>query len=1169
MTETRLRRLTGLVVAVLLLLAVGATRADGQTYLGGIRGAVRDPGGVVPKAEVTLINEATNARRTTTSNDVGEYVFTNVPAGTYSVRVAMPGFRTREEKGLRISPQQTVVLDFALEVGVLTEQVTVVGRTPMIDTATASVASSLDSSTLATLPTAGRNAFFLSTTTPNVVPSGDPQFVRQQDQTNSSLLSLGGGPRRANNYTLEGVSITDMRNRATFIPSIEAVEEVKVQVSTYDAEMGRTGGGVFNTVGKSGSNVWHGSAVMQNRPQWGQGKFFFTQNLPKPDNYFWLYGGSFGGPIVQNRTFFWATTENYKTKTSRSAVLILPTDRERQGDFSQSGVTIFDPRTTTCTSAGSCTRQPFQGNVIPDALINPVARAVLQYLPSPTSGNTRPAVAELIDRANQMTFKIDHRINSQLNISGMYAWYDSQEPESRFYGKNLGDNPGDPGEGLLQRTVHAVTVNTLWMPSQKSVWNFRYGFTQFIDDDVPNAFDPATLNFAPSFIALIPYKKFPSLNVQGYGSVNFDTFGDRDPQDTTYYSHNLNANLSRFFGSHAVKFGADYRLIGMKLTALGQPSGNFDFTPAFTRGPDALTGGTTQHALASFLLGYPASGDITVGAPNDFYIRYWAGYVQDDYRITSNLTVNAGLRYEFEQGLQERDNRITVGFDRDRNFPVQIPGAVRPDGSPLTLKGGLMYAGVDGNPTHQSDPSHTKFGPRVGVAYSLNPRTVVRGGYGLFYAPNQYAFPNENRLGTRGFTAVTSYFASNDGGLTPCATCTLTNPFPNGIEQPVGSSQGLLTGVGGTVQFVDQFRESAYVHQFSVDVQRELRSDMSVSVGYLGSRSEKLIVGGTNSNTVNINQLEDRYLSLGTALLDPLPNPFFGNSAFGAFSRQTTITRGQLLRPYPQFGDVLAHQVSAGKARYHAMVVKFNKRMSADWAANVNYTYSVNKDNLFGEVNYFGSNDNGRARPLNAYDLDAEYAHSVLDTPHRLNISATYALPFGSGKRWLDRPGMVNAFLGGWAVTGVGTYQSGFPALVVMNSNNSGLSGNVQRPNLTATDPSTSGSAEDHFDATCNCLTNWFNPAAWSAPAPFTLGNAPRTDTRQRTPFKKNWDIAIQKTQSIGGRKTLMVRAEFINAFADPNFLGPETRLGLASFGTITQEGGFPRLLQLLVRVGW
>ncbi|HSL22746.1 MAG TPA: TonB-dependent receptor [Vicinamibacterales bacterium] len=1146
-----------------LLLSAAPTTISAQTYQGGIRGAVRDPVGIViHQAEVKLVNEATNAARTTHSNETGEYVFANVLPGTYTVQVSLPGFKTYEETGIRIGTQQFIVLDVKLEVGNLSEEVTISGRSPIIDTATASVSSSLDSKTLELLPSAGRNAFFLSVTTPTVIPSGDPQFVRQQDQTNSSLLSLGGGPRRANNYTLEGVSITDLRNRPTFIPSIEAVEEVKVQVSTYDAEMGRTGGGVFNTVGKSGSNRFHGSALMQNRPEWGKGKFYFARNLPKPDNYFWLYGGSFGGPIAQDRMFFWATTENYRTKTSRSAVLFLPTERELSGDFSQSGVTIYNPLTTRPDPAnpGQFIRDPFPGNVIPPHMINPVAAEVARFFPRPTSGNSLPAVAELKDRANQATAKIDFRVSDKYTITGMYAWYNSEEPESRFYGKELGDNPADPAEGLLKRTVHVVTINNVLVPTDRTVYALRYGYTQFVDDDVPNGFDPASLGFSPAFTNLITYKKFPSLNISGYGSVNFDTFGDRDPQDTTYYSHNFNASATRWVGSHTLKAGAEYRLIGMKLFARGQPSGDFEFNSGFTRGPNPLVGGTTAHSLASFLLGYPASGSIVVGTPNDFYIHYYAGYAQDDYRVTPKLTVNFGLRYEFEQGLQERDNRMTVGFDRERAFPVQVPG--------LDLRGGLMYAGVDEYPTYQGDPSKTKFAPRGGFAYSINQKTVVRGGYGLFYAPNQYAFPNENRMGTRGFTAVTTYFPSNDGGLTPCASCTLTNPFPNGIEEPVGSNQGLLTGAGGTVHFVDQFRRSAYLHQYSMDLQREITPDISVSIGYLGSRSENLSVGGTNSNNVNINQLDPSYLSLGTALLEQVPNPFYRNAAFGAFSRQPTIARGQLLRPYPQFGDVLAHQVSAGRARYNSMILKFNKRVGNGWGANVNYTYSVNKDNLFGEVNYFSNNNNALARPLNNYDLDAEYARSLLDAPHRLNISVTYELPFGARKRWMSQSRVLNALFGGWAVTGVGTYQSGFPVVIVQDNNNSGLQFTVQRPNLTGTDPGTSGSAEDHYDPSCNCVNNWFNPAAWSAAAPFTLGNAPRTDTRQRTPFKKNWDIAVQKSQELAG-KTIMVRAEIINAFADPNFLGPETRFGRAAFGRITQEGGFPRLLQVLVRVGW
>ncbi|MGH8248636.1 MAG: hypothetical protein ACREUU_19680, partial [Gammaproteobacteria bacterium] len=565
-------------------------------------------------------------------------------------------------------------------------------------------------------------------------------------------------------------------------------------------------------------------------PMGAQWKPYFVRvgNQPKPDTFYYLYGGSAGGPIIKNRTFFWGTTENYKTKTTRNARLTLPTERELTGDFSQSGITIFDPLTTRPNPdrPGFFLRSAFPGNAIPSNRLNNVAQALRQYWPKPDVGNFAIRSAELVDRANQATGKGDHRFSDKFTTSGIYAWYDSEEPESRFYGKKRGDNPADPAEGALFRTVHMVAVNNTWVPSNTTVFAFRYGYTQFVDDDVPNPFDPATLGFAPSFIGAITYKKFPIFSIGEYGSPNFDTFGDRTPQDTTYYSHGVNANMSRIIGRHTFKAGGDWRLIGMKLFARGQPSGRFVFNKGFPQGPDPQVASTSAgSALASFLLGSPASGDITVGAPGNFYMNYYGGYVHDDFRVRPNLTLNLGLRYEFEQGLKERDNRITVGFDRERAFPVQVPG--------LNLKGGLMYAGVDNYPTHQSDPSLAKFAPRVGFAWTAGSRTVLRGGYGIFYSPNQYAFPNENRIGTRGFTAVTTYFASADGGLTPCPTCTLTNPFPSGVERPVGSSLGLLTGAGGDVHFIDQFRRSAFVHQYSVELQRELPNHIAVSAAYV------------------------------------------------------------------------------------------------------------------------------------------------------------------------------------------------------------------------------------------------------------------------------------------------------------------------------------------------
>jgi len=1149
-------------LAVVLLLLVGAVEvAMGQSYQGGLRGAVNEvDGSVIPGAEVTLRNEETNATRTVVTNEAGEYAFANVLPGTYTVTAMANGHKKLESKGVRIGTQEFITLDLALEVGGITETVTVTNQAPLLETSNASVGTVLDRTELNTLPIVNRNPFSVSVTTPNVIYTGSPTETRQQDQASSARLSLGGGPRQTNNYTIDGVAITDLRNRSVIIPSIEALDEVKVQVNTYDAELGRTGGGVFNATAKSGSNDWHGSGLFQTRPNFATARSYFARQagLPKPDAYYYLYGGSIGGPIIKNKTFFWASTENYKAKTSLNSVLFLPTARELSGDFSQTFdsqgrlVVIYDPLTTRPNPAGGFIRDPFPGNVIPAGRINPVSRALQSLFPKPTSGNSLSAQAILVNEANQAIGKVEHRFSEKYTLTGLYAFYRSQEPQAEFYG---GNSPADPGDSFLRRRVDTIAINNIIAPKNNTVISLRYGWYRFKDNDLPNEFDPAQLGFSSNFISAIPIKKFPVFNISGYGRAGANTFGNLARRLHTYYGQQVNGSVSVLLGRHTFKYGADYRNLGLKLFVAGQSSGSFVFNSGFTQGPNPLVASTNSgNSLASFLLGNPASGDITVATRNNFFINYYGGYVQDDFRVTPNLTLNLGLRYEFEQGLREKNNNFTVGFDRDRPFPIQVPG--------LNLRGGLQYAGVDGYPTHQSDPSRRKFAPRVGFAWSINSKTVLRGGYGLLWAPHTYANATENSYGTRGFTAVTSYFASNDGGLTPCATCRLDNPFPNGIEQPRGSANGLLTGAGGTVNFIDQFRKSPYVHQYSVDLERQF-GDIVVSIGYVGSRVEQINVGGTESNTVNINQLDPRFFSLGATLNDQVANPFFGNPAFGAFSRNSTIARGQLLRPFPQFGDILANQVSAGRSRYDSLVLKVERRFNDGLGLRANYTYSRLKDNIFGEINFLGNNSNAFARPLNNYDLDAEFGFSALDAPHRFNFVGTYELPFGKGKHWVSEKGFASAVLGGWVITAVGSYQSGYPILVVQNSNNSGLFGSFQRPNIVAgQNPATSGSLQDR-------LRSYLNPLAYSQAAPFTFGNAPRTDPRVRTPSQKTLDAALQKTIRFTESKNLVVRGEVINVLNIPIFRAPATVFGRADFGRITEVGGFPRLLQVTVRFGF
>jgi hypothetical protein len=324
-------------LAVMALLATAAA-ASAQSYQGAIRGSVRDSVGVVAGVELTLINEQTHAERTVTTNEVGEYAFASVLPGTYTVRAVLPGFKTEERKGLRIATQQAIVEDFVLEVGALSEQITVTAEAPVVERATATVATSLNAQQISDLPIFGRNTFYASVSTPSVIQSGDPQFVRYQDQSNASLLSLGGGPRRGNAYLLEGVSITDFINRPTWVPSTEAIEDMRVQVKTYDAEMGRAAGGVFNVTAKSGSNQWRGSAMFLTKPGWATGQLFFAKRagIENPPQHYYSWAGSIGGPINRDRMFFWFSKDDYTQRSTRNNVLTFPTALERMGDFSQS-----------------------------------------------------------------------------------------------------------------------------------------------------------------------------------------------------------------------------------------------------------------------------------------------------------------------------------------------------------------------------------------------------------------------------------------------------------------------------------------------------------------------------------------------------------------------------------------------------------------------------------------------------------------------------------------------------------------------------------------------------------------------------------------------------------------------------------------------------------------
>ncbi|MBI4473059.1 MAG: TonB-dependent receptor, partial [Acidobacteria bacterium] len=717
------------VVFACLLMLFGAASILGQSYQGGIRGAVNDPGGaVIPGVQVVLINEGTNVSRETVTNETGQYVFAAVAPGTYRLRATLPGFKTYERSGVNIGVQQFVTLDINMEVGAVTEEIAVVADAPLIETSTANTSTALPQAMLSTLPNTGRNAFMIALTVPTVVHVGNPFYVRQQDQTNATRVSLGGGPVRGNNYLIEGVPVTDWRNRTVIFPNIESVAEVKVQVNTYDAEMGRTGGGVFNTTMRSGTNEWHGSAHVQQRPdEWGAANFFDNRAGRKPlPYYYWLWGGSGGGPIAKDKTFFWASTEGYKTGTNWTGSFTVPTALEKSGDFSQTRdrngnpVIIYDPLTTRPDPAnpGRFIRDPFPGNRIPANRLNATGRALVGFMPAPTDAGSAGGVNNftssdtLIDRAYQYTAKLDHTFNTMHSVSGSYAYYDSAEPFAVYYRGTSGEI-ADGNNSKLFRTVHAPVVNYTLTPDHTTVITLRYGYNWFKDTCVPASadFDLSQLGLNPSFVSTVQQKVFPSIGITDYRGL-----GGQGNIDIEWWSQNFLGNYSKFIGRHNFRFGGAYRQLGVDFFDRGNVSGTFSFSKAFTQQDPDRAATTSGNAIASLLLGIPASGSVSVGTPLSYFTRYYAGYVQDDFRITSTFTLNYGLRFEHETDMREKNNQTTVGFDRNATSPI----AARVTDASLRdrIKGGLLYAGKDGAQTHQANPQSIKLGPRVGFAWT-------------------------------------------------------------------------------------------------------------------------------------------------------------------------------------------------------------------------------------------------------------------------------------------------------------------------------------------------------------------------------------------------------------------------------------------------------------------
>lgn len=1147
---TQHHRLFGLPLISWLLFVwavlVGSLSVSAQTYNGGLRGVITDPAGsVVASASITLTDENTHQVRTTTSNQAGAYAFDALRPSTYTLHVQAAYFEPADRTHIALATQDFLTLDVQLAVGAAINVVEVSAQAPLVDNSTASVSADLDQRRLEDIPVLGRNPYITAGLSGVFVNTGNPQFIRFADQNGTTATSVAGGPIASNLYLVDGVPITDTNNRPIAIPSIESIQDVKVQALTYDAQVGRTGGGVFNTLLRSGSNTLHGSVFGETRQtDWLANDFFANRSgIARPDSPYYNWGASLGGPVFvphlydgRNRTFFWIGSEGYIQTSPYTETFVVPTDLQRAGDFSQtynsdgSLHVIYNPN-DTYTDASGTHRSAFANNTITS--LNTVGKNIASYFPSPNTGTDEYTGTDNVrDHAQEVTVKLDQQIRPWWNVSGSYIFYEALQP----LGNPLHTLPGSYSY-TYHRQVDATQVSSTWILSPSTVLTARYGINRFpnLIAEVSQGFNPEDLGFPAAYANAIQSKFFPTIFF-----ANYSQLGQNTSQLDDWKSQIINGALSKSLGHHDFTVGAEYRRLRLDFQDFANAPGTDTFSGAFTQNDPSSSDGLSGSDIADLLLGLPISGEVDITTRLNTYLDYTAIFAQDNWRLTRRLTLNLGLRWESETGLKEDNNQLAVGFDRTASADLSSGTAVT---------GGILFAGLNGNPRDIGHLSRLKFAPRVGASWALDSKTVVRGGYGILNAPIRYD-PVSGLA--PGYSEANSYVASNDNDFTPANS--LSNPYPSGFTQPTGNSDGLLTGVGNSVTSYDHNYKAPRVQQFSVDVERDLPGHVALDVAYIGSRASHLSPSPSSSTAVNINQLPSSDLALGDSLSDEVANPYYVEGGAGILG-EATVARSQTLRPFPQFTSVNLF-LSSARAKYDALLIKAEKRAGHGLNLLASFTWSSNWDSAFGTANSIQSP--GFTAPQNIYDLGAEYSRSATDAPYRFVTGALYDLPFGRGGRFATGNRLTDEVIGHWQLNVLPTFRSGFPVSIRQSSNpNSTVVGNgVQRPNLVAgASLATHGSLYDRLDG-------YINSDAFTASSAYSFGNAPRT-LSLRGPGYANWDLSLFKNIPIRERANVQFRAEAFNAFNTPLFNGPNTAFGSSNFGKITSQANFPRYLQL------
>jgi hypothetical protein len=1152
-----------------LQVCLSAVALFAQNPYGRITGRVVDASGaVVPNANVSVENTGTNVATALTSDSQGNYDALNLIPGQYQVMAERPGFKRYQRGPIEVRVGDVLTIDINLEIGSATESVRVTAETPLLEAATASLGQVIDRRRLIDLSMPASNVSYLIQLAPGIIsktaPTGNWQLNTTSTQAN---FSTNGSGVLTSQFTVDGIpnmlSYGEVDNHA---PMPEALQEFRVQTAPFDASVGHFVGSQVDMVIKSGTNDIHGSGNYQYNGRVLNAIPFFTGrqiydpttgpvtqekiNSIVPSVVMNRYRIMLTGPMYipkvyngRNRTFFTYAYDHLYRSTGTVTPQSVPTAAERRGDFSallalDSQYQIYDPATIAPAGNGTFSRQPLPGNIIPASRLDPIAQKLVGYYPLPNVVGTPDGLNNFsssplsILKRPQHTARLDHTFNP--NNRFFFSVMRSYE-----YTSSSGFPSLQLGSAVDHRSL-AMTLDDVIVLRPNLVLDIRYGVHRHAENGLPGSlgFDLKGLGLPASLADQLDrkYTTLPTLTIEP-NDAQYPVIGGnggnstQSVYQTTY--HYLLGSIAHNRGNHSLRFGGEFRAYQQNTTDFfgGGPGSapSYTFSTDWTQGPlNNSPEAPVGQGLASFLLGLPTDGLITRIASISESSKYIALFAQDDWKVSRKLTVNLGLRYELERPTTERFNRANQGFDFGAANPIQAAAQANYAKNPIpeipanafSVRGGLLFAGVNGVPrgTWRTD-THT-FMPRIGLAYQLRDSTVVRAGYGIYF---ESLGADRYDVFQQGFSQDTSLVPSLDNGQTFQAT--LANPFPHGLLAAPGASLGLQTFLGQSVSFFWPDRRPGYTQRWTMDIQHEFPKRVLVEVGYIGNRATGLEL------SQNLNTTPAQYLSRSpvrdqatiNSLTQQVPNPFFGLTQFSA-DQPANVPRSQLLVPYPEFSSVNTI-FSGGFSWYHALEVRAEKRISRGLSLQGSFTWSK-----FMEA----------TKKLNPTDAYPTHFISSLDRPYNFTGSGVYELPFGKGRQFLSSAhGPLNQILGGWSVQAIYLKQSGSP----LTFGNIIFNGDIHSIGL---------------DSSQRSLSQWFNTSAgFNRNSKQQLAQNIRTFplalSSVRTDGVNNWDMGLFKSFQITERASFQLRLEGSDALNHPQFAAPNTSPTSSLFGQITK----------------